>query len=206
MSPLLAKLDQRRKALTNPIQLRGVLLVRVFANHEFLRVRVIAGIDPHLLHPFCGFHCCFGFEMDIRDDRHIAAAFAQTLHDVLEIARIFHRRRGDANNLTASLREFDCLLNRRLGVHRIACDHRLDTDGIVSADADVPHLHLARGAAVIMKRINAIVHEISNVRSLDHSRNERSYGVWLFLAGDWDSNWSSFFLTNGRSCTSKNVM
>ena len=201
-----AKIDQRGKPLANTRQLGCVLLIRVFADDELFRIRVIAWVDTHLVHPFCGFHRCLRLKMDIRDDRHIAVALPQTLHNVLEIACVLYRRRGDAHNLTASLRQFNCLLNRRLGVHRVAGDHRLDTDGIVSADADVPHLHLARGAAAIMKRINAIVHEISNVRSLDHSRNERSYGVWLFFAGDCASSWSSFFLTKGKSCTSKNVI
>ena len=82
----------------------------------------------------------------------------------------------------------------------------MDPDRIVPADPDVADFYFACLATVIMKRINAVVHEISNVRSLDHSRNERSYGAWLFFAGDCASSWSSFFLTNGRSCTSKNVM
>ena len=145
--------------------------------------------------------------MDIRDYRHVAAALPQTFHDVLEIACVLYRRRSDSDYFAARIRQLDCLLDRCFSVHRVARDHRLDTDGIVPADSDVPNLHLARGAAMITKRINAIVHEISNVRSLDHSRNERSYGVWLFFfAGDCDSSWSSLFLTNGRSCTSKNVM
>src|SRR5262249_1656682 len=177
------------------------------ADDELFRIGVIARVDPHLVHPFCGFHCCLGFEMDICDDRDVAAALPQTLHDVLEVARVLYCGRGDADNLTASLRQFDCLLHRRLGVHRIARDHRLDTDGIVPADAHVSHLHLARSEAAIMNRINAIVHEISNVRRLDRTRNAlRTYGVWELFAGDCASSWSSFFLTNGKSCTSKNVM
>ena len=32
------------------------------------------------------------------------------------------------------------------------------------------------------------------------------YGVCEFFAGDCASNWSSFLRTNGKSCTSKNVM
>ncbi len=98
-------------------------------------------------------------------------------------------------------------MDRCLGVHRVAGNHRLDANGIATTDADIAHPNLARGAAMIMKRINAIVHEISNVRSLDQTRNAlRVYGACEFFAADPASSWSSFFLTNGKSCTSKNVM
>ena len=97
--------------------------------------------------------------MDISNYRHIAAAFAQTFDDVLEIARILYRRRSDPDNLTSSLRQLYCLLDRCFGVHRVAGDHRLDTDRVVSAHADIADLHLARGAAMVLKGITAIVHE-----------------------------------------------
>jgi hypothetical protein len=42
--------------------------------------------------------------MDIGHDRHVAAVFAQTFDDVLEIARILHRRRSDPDNFTAGVR------------------------------------------------------------------------------------------------------
>jgi hypothetical protein len=64
-----------------------------------------------------------GLEMDVSDDRDVAAALAQTFDDVLEIARILHRRRGDPDNFTASLCQLDRLLDRRLGVHRVTGNH-----------------------------------------------------------------------------------
>ena len=112
--------------------------------------------------------------MDIRDYRHVAAALSQTFHDVLEIACVLYRRRSDSDYFAARIRQLDCLLDRCLRVHRVTRDHRLNTDGVVPADSDVPNLHLARGAAMITKRINAIVHENSNVRRLAQARNERS--------------------------------
>src|SRR4030095_15622480 len=100
-----------------------------------------------------------------------AAALAQTFDDVLEISRILYRRRGDPDNFTPGVRQLHRLLDRRLGVHRVAGDHRLDADGVVPADADVATLHLARGAAMVVKRITAIVHENRNVRRLEQPRN-----------------------------------
>ena len=154
----LAKIDKWRKALANPIQLRGVLLIGVFADDEFLGVGVVARVNPHLLDPFRSFDRRFRFEMDVGDNRHIAAALAQTLRDILKVARVFHCGCGDSNDLTACIRELDRLLDRRLGVHRVTRDHRLHTDRVVTADADVTHLHLARLAAVINKWIFAVIH------------------------------------------------
>ena len=170
-SARLAQLDKRRKPLTDAIQLSRVLFVTVFADDEFFRICVVAWIDAHLFHPFGRLHRCIGLEMDVGDDRHIAAALAQTLYDVLKIARIFHRRRRNSNNFAARLCQLYGFLDRRLRVHRVAGNHRLHTNRIVAADSDVTHLHLARFTPVITKRINAIVHESLNVRSLDHSRN-----------------------------------
>ena len=39
-----------------------------------------------------------------------------------------------------------------------------------------------------------------------HSAQRAAYGVWEFFAGDCASSWSSLFLTNGKSCTSKKVI
>ena len=56
-------------------------------NLEFFRVGVIAGIDADLLDPFRRFHRGFGFEMNVGHNRHMAAALAQSAHDVLQIRR-----------------------------------------------------------------------------------------------------------------------
>src|SRR6266567_3315018 len=128
----------------------------------------------NFFHPFRCFHRCLRLKMDIRDYRHVAAALSQTFHDVLEIACVLYCRRSDSDYFAARIRQLDCLLDRCLRVHRVTRDHRLNTDGVVPADSDVPNLHLARGAAMTTKRINAIVHENSNVRRLAPARNERS--------------------------------
>ena len=104
---LLAKVDKLRKSLANPAQLSGVLLVRVFANDEFLRIRIVAGIDAHFFHPLRGFHRGFGFEMNVCDDRYIAASVTQTFHDIFEIARVFYCWRGDPHNFAAHFCQLD---------------------------------------------------------------------------------------------------
>ena len=155
-----AQPDQRRKALADSLQLRCVLFVRVFADDEFFRICVIARVNSDLLHPFRRFHCGLWLEMNVGHDWHIAAALAQTFDDVLEIPRILHCWRGDPDDFAASICEFDGLLDRRLRVHRVTRDHRLDTDRIVAADPDVAYLYFARLAALVVKRITTIVHKL----------------------------------------------
>ncbi len=157
---VLAKSDKRRETLANPAQLRSVLLVGVFTDDEFLRVRVVTRIDPHFIDPFRGFHGCFGFEMNVGNDRYIAASYPQTLHDIFEIACIFHRWRGDAYNFAAHVCQLHRLLDRQLGIHRVTGDHRLDADRICPANTDVADLHFTSKAAPINEWVRAVVHRL----------------------------------------------
>ena len=61
--------------------------------------------------------------MNVGDDWHIALALAQAFHDMLEIARVFHRWRSDAHNFATHFRQLYRLLDRHLSVHRVAGDH-----------------------------------------------------------------------------------
>ena len=94
--------------------------------------------------------------MDVCHDGDIAGSLSQTLHDVFKIPPILHGGRSDTDDFTAHDCQFDCLLNRCVRIHRIAGDHRLGANRIVTADADVAHLHLARFATVINEWIFAI--------------------------------------------------
>ena len=77
---------------------------------------------------------------------------------MLQVGRVFHRRRGDAHDLAAYLRQLKRLRDGSLRVHRVAGDHRLDANRIVAAHTNVPNAHLARDPPMIGKRIRAVVH------------------------------------------------
>src|SRR5436190_23365175 len=109
--------------------------------------------------------------MNVRDDRHIAAAFAQTFYNVIEIARVFNGRRGDPDNFATGGGKLHRLLDRHLRVHRVARDHRLDADWICPTDADVADHHLAGDATTIIKKINAVIHETRNLQNPGQARN-----------------------------------
>ena len=80
---ILAKQDERCELLAYPFQLRLVLVVRVFADLEFLLVGIVAGVYADFLHPFRGLHGSVGFEMDVGDQRHVATGGADFAGDVL---------------------------------------------------------------------------------------------------------------------------
>ena len=103
---------------------------------KFLGVGVIAGIDADDLDPFHRFHRGFGLEMDVGDNRHEAILRAQFGDDVLQIRRVLHRRRGDADELAADGDEFERLPHALGGVHRVAGEHGLHDDGMIAADDD----------------------------------------------------------------------
>jgi hypothetical protein len=168
---LFAKIDKGRKTFSYSRQFCRILLIGVFADHELLRIGIIPRIDSYLIDPFRCFHGGFGLEMNVRDDRHIAAAVAQTFYNVLEIARVFNGRRGDPDNFATGGSKLHRLLDRHFRVHRVARDHRLDPDRICATDADVADHHLTGDAAIIIKRISAVIHETANLQNPGQARN-----------------------------------
>ena len=134
---------QRRELFLDAPQLFSVLRVGVFFDREFLRVRIVAGIHADDFHPLHRFHRCFRFEMDVRDDRNIAAALAKFGDDVLQVRRVLHRRCCDADELATDGDEFKRLFHAGRRVHRVAGDHGLRHDRMIPADDDAS----ARGIA-----------------------------------------------------------
>ena len=156
---------ERREFFLNALQLGGVLLVRVFLGRKFFRVGVVAGIDAHDFNPLHRFHRGFGLEMDVRHNRHETAAFMQFGDDVLQIRRVLHRRRGDADELAADGDEIERLLHAFGGVHRVAGEHGLLHDGMAAADDDPAARRIADDdfaglSPVIKKRGFAVAHEL----------------------------------------------
>ena len=98
--------------------------------------------------------------MNVGNDRHVAAALAQTAHNMLQIRCVFHRRRGDADYLAASRGQFHRLRDGRFRVHGVAGDHRLHANRIFTANPDAPDLYLARHPPLICKWIGAVASHI----------------------------------------------
>ena len=160
---LLAEQHERCELLVDPRQLLGILVVRVFLDLKFLLVRVIAGVDPDLLDPLGRFHRRVRLEVDVRDNRDVAAARVQPFDDVLQVGGVLHRRCGDAHDLAADLDQLERLLDGQLGVHRVAGEHGLLHGGMVTADdhaalGGVAHDNFAGNPAMKGIRRLAITH------------------------------------------------
>ena len=123
-----------QESTANPFQLGRVLLVGVLDDLELLGVGVIAGVDPHHLHPARRFQGGLGLEMDVRDDRYEAAPSPQLRRDVLKIGRVLHRRRRDPDDLAPHRGQLQRLPHALGRVHGVAGEHGLHHHGFVSAD------------------------------------------------------------------------
>src|SRR5579862_85475 len=153
---LFAKLDQRREPAPYALQFGGVLVVGIFAHQEFLGIGVVAGIDADFLDPQGGFHRRLGLEMDGRDDGDVAPFGQEGFLDELQVLRVLHGGRGDADDLATHGGEVERLLDARGGVHGVACQHRLDADRVGAADADFAGADFARYPALAKRRVHAI--------------------------------------------------
>jgi hypothetical protein len=91
------------------------------------------------------------------------AALAEADHDVLQVRRVLHGRRGDAHDLAADGDEVERLLHAFGGIHRVAREHGLHHDRVIAADDDaaarrVAHDDFARFAALIEEWRLAVFH------------------------------------------------
>ena len=144
---LLAPQEERRHRLADALQLGVVVAVGILPHREFLFVRVVAGIDAHLLHVLDRLHRGGGQEMDVGHQRHVGeAGGGELLTDGLQAARGLHVGRGHADDLATHLGQGDGLPHRRGDVLGVARRHGLHADRIRAAHPDAADLHLA-GAA-----------------------------------------------------------
>ena len=141
-----AELDQRAESLADACDLGFILVVRVFPHVEFFGIREVAGIDPDFIHPLGRFERRVGFEMDVGNERDGAAGTAEFLADILQIFGILNRRRRDSHDLASDCDESKRLFDTGRCVHRVACQHRLDADGIGSANRRCANAHFSRGS------------------------------------------------------------
>ena len=150
---LLQLQHERGELLLDAAQFGGVGVVGVFLDGKLLGVGVVAGIDAHHLDPVRGFHRGVRLEVNVGHDGHEAAARTQLGDDVLQVCRVLHRGRGDADDLATDGDEFERLLDGLGGVHRVAGEHGLTDDRVVAAHDDaaargVADDDFARGTAV----------------------------------------------------------
>jgi hypothetical protein len=66
---------------------------------------------------------------------------------VLEVCGILDGWSRDPNDLASYGDKLQSLLNAALGIHRVACEHGLDADGMRAPDADVACVYVSGNPA-----------------------------------------------------------
>ena len=153
---VLAEADERDELVADAFELRRVLAVRIFADLEFFLIDEIARVDADFFHPFGGFESGVRFEMDVCDERHVAAGGADFAGDVFEVGGVEFRLGGDADDFAPRVRQGEHLGDAGVGVAGVRGDHRLQADGVSAAHADVADLHLAGEAALVVEEVRAV--------------------------------------------------
>ena len=147
---------QRSEFLADPVEFLGILRVAVFANFEFLFVGIVAGIHTDFFNPLRGFKSGVGFEMNVGDERHIAACGADLSGDVFEVRGVNLRLCGDAHDFASGICKRQNLGDAGGGVACVRGDHRLYAHRMTGTHADVTHHDLAGEASGVMQEVRAV--------------------------------------------------
>ncbi len=166
-APAAAEIDQRLEGFVDAGEFLLVLLVGVLDDGEFLFVGEVARINADLLDPLGRFHGGIGLEVDVGHDGDVTPGGDKLGLDVLEIGGVLDGGRGDADEFATDLDQLERLLHTLPGIHGVASEHGLDTDGIGPTHADVADLDLAGDAALIVVWIVAIGDGRHEARSLE---------------------------------------
>ena len=148
---IFAEFDQRGEFGTDTVEFLLILGVGVLADFEFFLIGVVAGIDADFFHPFGSFESGVRLEMDVSDERHLAACGAHLAGDVFQIRGVDFRLCGDSHHFAAGVCEAEDFRDAGGGVAGVRGDHRLHADRVMRAYADVSDHHLAGDSAGVVQ-------------------------------------------------------
>ncbi len=136
----LAEVEKRHKAVFNPLQLQGILLVGVLELTESAsRIHKVSGVYPHLLDMERGLLGGARIEMYVGHKRHAAATLTQSAAYLPHIGGLPYPLGGKAVDVSPCGGNPFGLRHRSLGVHSRGVVHRLEADGESAPDFHVAH-------------------------------------------------------------------
>ncbi len=100
----------------------------------------VARVDPDFFHDGSDSDGRFRGKVDVGHQRDVAAGGPQAVLDFPHVRDILQARNSDPDELRTGCRETQALGHRRFDIIGMGIAHRLDDDGVVSADEDVTDL------------------------------------------------------------------
>ena len=121
----------------------------------------------------------------IGHERNRASLRPQAGADLGHRLGVGHRRGRDANDLATGISQTTNAGNSGGDVKRVLIDHRLDHNGVITANGNLPHHHRAGGTSVDLRVVPA-------GGGIDGGRRHGSQGIGAPNAG---SHWHNRLLT-----------
>ena len=137
---LLTDVEEGHELLLNLLEFCSILFVGIFEVFERTPwVHIVAGVDAHLL-TIKGRHVSsMSREVDIGHERRRIAVSLQTGRDILHVLCLTNTLGSEAHQFTTSIDDSLGLGYTTLGIVGINGGHRLDTDGVTTANTDISH-------------------------------------------------------------------
>ena len=139
----LADVQKRHELPLNLLQLGGIFLIGIF---QVLKgtawVDIVTGIDAHLLAVKGSDISRMSREMHISHKGRLIAIGLQTGRDVLHVLRLTGTLGGEAHQFAARIDDTFGLRHTTFGIVGIHRCHRLDADGVGTANADITDTRL----------------------------------------------------------------
>ena len=140
----LADIDERHQFVLDLLQFCSIFLIRVFQMLERTsRVDIVARIDAHLLTVEGSHISGMSREMHVSHEGLLIAIRLQTGGDILHVLSLTRTLGREAHQFATSVDNPLGLTDAALSIIGIHRGHRLDADGVLSANADIPYTGLS---------------------------------------------------------------
>ena len=131
----LADIQERHQLRLNLLKFLGILLVRIFQMFESAsRIDIVAWIDTYFLTILRCHICNVSREMYVGYQRLVVAVSLQAFRDIPHVLSLTSTLCGKAHQFTACINDALGLCHRSFRVVGVSRRHRLDADGVVTAD------------------------------------------------------------------------
>ena len=156
---LFAGFYQGQETFPDPLEFLIIGLVGIVMGFKLLPIGIIPGIDAYFFYNSCCHNRRVRGKMNIRYQGSGDALVPKFIFNDSQIFRFPDTGSGEANNLASRCDHAHRLGHNSHRIHGIGSGHRLDPDGITTADPDIANLYFPGfPAAVFGKAIAVFLH------------------------------------------------